>query len=79
MSETEGKMGLLIGVVVMVVLGAVLYPLIGDRVSEMTNESDAAYVGDDSAALVGMIPIFYWLAIALTVIGVAVVAIRTAL
>jgi len=76
--EPDGKMGLLIATVIFVVLAAVIYPLLGDRVDNLTNTSHEDYVGDDSADIVSMIPLFYWLAVALTVIGVAIVAIKQA-
>ena len=77
MSDTENRMGLLIMVVIFVVIAAVIYPMLGDRVDNLTNASHEDYVGADSADIVGMIPLFYWLAVALTVIGVAIVAIKT--
>ena len=72
----QANMSVLIGVVIFVLVSAILYPLVGDQVSDLTNESGDNYVGSDSSALVGMIPIFYWLAVALAVIGVALYTIR---
>ena len=66
----------LLGMVIFVLIAAVVYPLVGDRVSSLTNVSSEDYVGEDSASLVGMIPLFYWLAILLCVIGTAIVAIK---
>lgn len=70
-------MGLLISVVIFVVIAAVLFPMLGDRVDNLTNASHEDYVGADSADIVSMIPLFYWLAVALTVIGIAIYAIKT--
>ena len=66
----------LLGMVIFLVIAAVVYPLVGDRVADLTNVSSDNYVGADEADLVSMIPLFYWLAILLVVIGVAIVAIR---
>jgi hypothetical protein len=76
LSLTENRMGMLVSVVILVVIAAVVYPLLGDRVDNLTNESHDDYVGADSEGIVAMIPLFYWLAVALTVIGVAIIAIK---
>jgi hypothetical protein len=73
------NVGLLISMVVFAVIAFALYPLLGGYVTDFTNESGADYVGEDSAGIVSMIPIFYWLAIALVVIGVALYAIKDAM
>jgi len=67
---------MLLGMVIFVLIAAVVYPLVGDRVADLTNDSSENYVGDSEADLVSMIPLFYWLAILLVVIGVAIVAIK---
>ncbi len=67
---------MLLGMVIFIVIAAVVYPLVGDRVADLTNASSENYVGSDESDLVSMIPLFYWLAILLVVIGVAIVAIR---
>jgi len=67
---------ILLGMVIFVLIAAVVYPLVGDRVGDLTNASSEDYVGEDSASLVGMIPLFYWLAILLVVIGTAIAAIK---
>lgn len=77
--ESDAKLTGLIVLVILVVVAAVLYPLVGDRVADLTNESGADYVGSDSESIVSMIPIFYWLGVALAVIGGAVVAIKSSL
>lgn len=77
--EAAVSTGLLIGMVVFVVIAFALYPLIGGYVTDFTNESAENYVGDDSAGIVSMVPIFYWLGVALTVIGVALYAIKDSL
>jgi len=69
---------MLLGTVVFILIAAVVYPLVGDRVASLTNASSDDYVGADSSDLVSMIPLFYWLAILLVVIGIAIVAIRDA-
>jgi hypothetical protein len=66
----------LLGLVIFVLISAVVYPLIGDRVDSLTCTTGDDYVGADEADLVSMIPLFYWLAILLVVIGVAIAAIR---
>lgn len=66
----------LIGAVVLIVIAVVLYPLIGDSVTDLTDNTSANYVGAQSAPIVGLIPIFYWLAVALVVIGIAVISIK---
>jgi 4-amino-4-deoxy-L-arabinose transferase-like glycosyltransferase len=74
------NVGLLISMVVFAVIAFALYPLIGGYVDDFTNETDTEnYVGEDSAGIVSMIPIFYWLAVALVVIGVALYAIKDAM
>jgi hypothetical protein len=73
------NVGLLISMVVFAVIAFALYPLLGGYVDDFTNESGADYVGEDSAGIVSMITIFYWLAIALVVIGVALYAIKDAI
>jgi len=69
-----------LGIVILIVVAAALYPLVGDSVDNLTNDSplNEDYVGDDTAGVVGMIPLFYWLGIALVTIGVAIVAIKSA-
>lgn len=66
----------LIGMVILVVIAAVLYPLVGTAVADLTCSTGPSYVGDSTAAIVGMIPIFYWLGIVLVIIGAAVVGIK---
>lgn len=75
-SEGAVSMSVLVGMVIFVVVAALLYPLVGSEVGDMTNSTHESYVGEETEAIVGMIPIFYWLAVVLTVIGVALVAIR---
>ena len=76
--QAIATVGMLLGMVVFVLVAALVYPLIGDRVTTLTDNTSASYVGADSADMVGMIPLFYWLAVALTVIGVAIYAIKEA-
>ena len=70
------KVSTLIGLVVFILVAAVVYPIIGGQVDNMSNASHDDYVGADSETLVDMIPLFYWLAILLAVIGFALVAIK---
>ena len=70
------KVSVLVGLVVFILVAAVIYPIIGGQVDNMTNTTHDDYVGADSATLVSMIPLFYWLAILLAVIGFALVAIK---
>jgi NADH:ubiquinone oxidoreductase subunit 6 (subunit J) len=72
-------MSALIGVVVLVVVAALLFPLINNQVGNLTDETSNNYVGENTAAIVSMIPVFYWLAVALAVIGIAIAVIRGAL
>ena len=73
--KTLAKVSSLIGVVVFLLVAAVIYPLINTEVTNMSNASHDDYVGADSESLVDMIPVFYWLAVLLAVIGFALVAI----
>lgn len=67
----------LIGVVIMVVIAAVLYvALLAGYISDLTNETSENYVGDNLSGIVGIVPIFYWLAVALSTVGVALVTFR---
>ena len=68
---------LLIGTVIAFVIAAALYPLVGGQVENLTNESHEDYVGDDTAGLVSMAPLFYWLAVILSIISVAIVVLKT--
>ena len=76
--EGQNKITMLLAVVVLIVIAAALYPMVGDRVDNLTNSSHEDYVGADTESIVSMIPLFYWLSIALTIIGVAIVAIKGA-
>lgn len=76
--KAEGKAGVLIGIVVLVIIAAVLFPLVNTQVQDLTDNTSANYVGNSTAGIVAMIPIFYWLMIALVVIGAAVVSIKDA-
>jgi len=80
MEGADNKITMLLGIVILIVVAAALYPLVGDSVDNLTNDSplNEDYVGDDTAGVVGMIPLFYWLGIALVTIGVAIVAIKSA-
>jgi hypothetical protein len=78
-TDADANIGTLIGVIIFVLVAAVLYPLIGGQVDDLTCETGEAYVGEDSAPLVSMVPIFYWLAVALAVIAVALVSVKGAL
>lgn len=65
----------LISVVIMVVIAAVLYvALLQGYIADLQNETGANYVGDDLTGIVGIVPIFYWLAVALATIAVAMVS-----
>ncbi len=72
----EQKVGALVGIVILVVIGSVLYPLVDSEVDDLTNSSGASYVGDSAEPIVSLIPIFYWLMIGLTVIAGAIVSFR---
>lgn len=66
----------LIGIVILVVVAAVLYPLVNDEVTDLTNSTGADYVGDSASGIVSLVPIFYWLMVSLVVIGAAIVGMR---
>ena len=70
------KVGALIGIVILVVVAAVMYPLVNTQVTDLTDEESPNYVGASTAPIVSLIPIFYWLMIALTAIGAAVVGLK---
>lgn len=70
------KVGALIGIVILVVVAAVMYPLVNTQVTDLTDEESDNYVGASTAPIVSLIPIFYWLMIALTAIGAAVVGLK---
>ena len=74
--SSEQKMGGLIMLVVFVLIAVVVYPLISGQIDNATNATHDDYVGADSSDLVGMIPLFYWLAVLLCVIGFTIVAIK---
>lgn len=78
MIQTENKVGTLLGIVILVVIAAVLFPLVNGQVADLTNASSENYVGASTEPIVEMVPIFYWLLVALVVIGAAVVALRQA-
>jgi len=70
------KVTTLIGIVILIVIGFVLWPLIGTGVAQMIDPNESAYVGATAAPIVGMIPIFYFLGLALAVIGMSIVTLR---
>jgi len=53
-----------------------MYPLVNTQVTDLTDEESDNYVGASTAPIVSLIPIFYWLMIALTAIGAAVVGLK---
>lgn len=55
------SLGGLMFVVLYVVFGLVMWPLMSGYIDNATNASHADYVGADSADLVGIIPVFYFL------------------
>jgi hypothetical protein len=67
---------MLISVVIAFVIAAALYGLVQGRVDNMTNVSHEDYVGEDAAGLVSMAPLFYWLAVILTLVGVSLIVLR---
>jgi len=68
----------IIGIVILVVVSALIFPIVNTQVANLTDDGagNANYVGDTASPLVAMIPVFYWLAVALVVIGAAVLAIK---
>jgi hypothetical protein len=72
------KVTALIGIVILIVIGFALWPLIGTGVTSMIDPNDTAYVGATAAPLVGMIPIFYFLGLALAVIGMSIITLKEA-
>ena len=75
----ESKIQALIGIVVLVVVAAVLFPLVNTQIQDLTCSTGANYVGDAASGIVGLVPIFYWLLVALVVIGAAIVGIKGAM
>jgi len=75
----ESKIQALIGIVVLVVVAAVLFPLVNTQIQDLTCSTGVNYVGDSAAGIVGLVPIFYWLLVALVVIGAAIVGIKGAM
>jgi len=67
------KASSIIGIVILVIIAAVLFPLVNGQVADLTNESSENYVGDSTAGIVSLVPIFYWLLVALVIIGAAMV------
>lgn len=59
--KSDAKAGMpiatLISAVILIVVAVVLYPLVGDAVANLTDNTSADYVGDSSAPIVGLIPI----------------------
>jgi hypothetical protein len=72
------KVTALIGIVILIVIGFVLWPLIGVGVEQMIDNTSDAYVGATAAPIVSMIPIFYFLGLALAVIGMSIVTLKEA-
>lgn len=60
----------IIDLVITVVIAAVLYAaiLVG-YLTQMTDANSSMYVGANAAPIVGIISIFYWLAVALLAVG----------
>lgn len=74
--RAEGKSSVLIGIVVLVIIAAVLFPLVNTQIQDLTDNTSENWVGNSTAPIVAMIPVFYWLMIALVVIGAAVISIK---
>ena len=72
----EGKIQTLIGIVILVVIAAVLYPLVGAQINDLTDNTSANFVGNSTAGIVSLVPIFYWLFVALIVIGAAIMGFK---
>jgi hypothetical protein len=73
----DNKVATLIGIVILVVIAAVMFPLINTQVSDLTDNTSANYVGSSTAPIVSLVPIFYWLMVALVVIGAAIVTLKS--
>ena len=74
----DNKVGTLLGIVILVVVASVLFPLVNQQVTDLTDDTSENYVGNSTAPIVSMIPIFYWLLVALVTIGAAIVGLRGA-
>lgn len=72
------SLGGLLFVVIYTVVGMAMWPLIGGYVDNATNESHEDYVGDDSAGLVSMLPIFYFLMLISVPIVAVIVMLKVA-
>jgi hypothetical protein len=70
------KVHTLIGIVILVVIAAVLFPLVNAQVQDLTDVNSTNYVGASTAPIVGLVTIFYWLMVSLVVIGAAIVGLK---
>jgi len=70
------KVQTLIGIVILVVIAAVLFPLVNSQINDLTCSTGDSYVGSSTAPIVGLVPIFYWLMVSLVVIGAAIVGLK---
>lgn len=75
-SITQMAVGSILITLVLLIVAAAVYPMIGEKVDNLTNSSHEDYVGSDTEGMVSAIPLFFWLGVLLTIIGVAFVAIK---
>ena len=73
----KGTIGLILGIMILVLIAGALFPTINESVDNMTNSSHDDYVGADSAGLVSLIPLLYWILVIVVVIGAVLVALKT--
>lgn len=60
---------LVLMILIIVVIAAALFSTVNDSVTDMTNATHDDYVGADSAGLVSLIPLLYWILIVVVIVG----------
>lgn len=76
MAKNGGVIGLILGIIILVIIAGALFPTVNDAVTNMTNTTHDDYVGADSAGLVSLIPLLYWVLVIVVVIGAVMGAIK---
>lgn len=76
LAKGAGVIGLILMIIILVIIAGALFPTVNDSVTDMTNATHDDYVGADSAGLVGLIPLLYWVLVVVVVIGAVMGAIK---
>ena len=76
MAKGAGVIGLILMIIILVIIAGALFPTVKNDVDDMTNATHDDYVGADSAGLVGLIPLLYWVLVVVVVIGAVMGAIK---